>query len=88
MVDKELSILLLSVIIEYFSIEDTKALHGVLNGILSNFLQSEHNSLKTLAIETVMNFAASTQSLAVLKKYGNLIPLVIAAIDPEDQDMI
>lgn len=86
--DRELAILLLSVIIEYFSIEDTKAHHAVLNGILSNFLQSEHNSLKTLAIETVMNFAASTQSLAVLKKYGNLIPLVIAAIDPEDQDMI
>ena len=84
MVDRELAILLLSVIIEYFSIEDTKAHHGVLNGILSSFLQSEHNSLKTLAIETVMNFASSTQSLAVLKKYGNLIPLVIAAIDPED----
>lgn len=35
-----------------------------------------------------MNFAANTKSLAVLKKYGNLIPLVIQAIDFENEELI
>jgi len=49
--------LLLSVIIEYFSVDEIKAYYDQLNTIIEAFLQSEHQSLKTLAIETVNKIA-------------------------------
>jgi hypothetical protein len=69
--------LLLSVIIEYFSINEIKTYYETLNKIIEAYLQSEERELKTLAIETVTNFASNSKSVKVLKKYQNLIPLVI-----------
>jgi len=44
--------------------------------------------LKSLAIETVTKFASTSKSLKILKKYQNLIPLVIQALDSNDEEMI
>lgn len=52
---KELAMMLLSVIIEYFSINEINTYYGTLNPIIESYLQSEHGSLKKLAVETVNN---------------------------------
>ncbi len=48
---------LLSVIIEYFSVDEIRAYYDSLNKIIEGFLQCEYPSLKTLAIETVNKIA-------------------------------
>lgn len=55
--DKELAMLLLSVIIEYFSVDEIKTYYDALNKIIEGYLQSSSPSLKTLAIETVNKIA-------------------------------
>lgn len=49
--------ILLSVIIEYLSIDEIKVYYDSLNKIIEGYLQSEFVSLKTLAIETVNKIA-------------------------------
>ncbi len=85
---KELSMLLLSVIIEYFSVDEIKAYYDQLNTIIEAFLQSEHQSLKTLAIETVNKIAQTPKAVKILRKYKNLIPLVIKALSLDQEDLI
>lgn len=77
LIDKELAMILLSVIIEYFSVDEIKAYYDTLNKIIESHLQSEHPSLKTLAIETVNKIAQTPKAVKILKKYKNLIPLVL-----------
>jgi alpha-mannosidase len=80
--------ILLSVIIEYLGPAEIKSYYASLNQIIEGALKSDHRSLKTLGIETVTNFAQSNRSLAVLKKYQNIIPLVLQALNEEDEDSI
>ena len=80
--------LLLSVIIEYFSIEDIKASFDKLNAILEKCLGSQHESLKVLAIETVNTLAQTPNAIKVLRKYKNLIPLVINALSFDQEELI
>jgi hypothetical protein len=49
--------ILLSVIIEYFSVDEIKAYYDNLNQIIEDHLKSGVPSLQTLAIETVNKIA-------------------------------
>lgn len=86
--EKELAMILLSVIIEYFTHEEIQQYYDGLNPIIEAYLQSEEPSLKTLSIETVNKLACTTKAVQVLKKYNNLIPLVTDALDMNNEDLI
>ena len=72
--------ILLSVIIEYFSADEIKIYYDALNKIIEGHLQSGVPSLQTLAIETVNKIAQTPKAIRILKKYKNLIPLVMGAL--------
>lgn len=57
LIDKELAMVLLSVIIEYFSADEIKNYYDALNNIIEGHLRSGVVSLQTLAIETVNKIA-------------------------------
>jgi len=80
--------LLLSVIIEYLSTNEIKVYYEKLNMIIEANLKSGIPSLKQLAIQTVTQFASSAKSVSVLRKYQNLIPLVLHALDSDNEEMI
>ena len=54
---KELAMMLLSVIIEYFSLNEINTYYESLNVIIVQYLQSNVQSLKRLAVETVNNLS-------------------------------
>ena len=85
---KELAMMLLSVMIEYFSASDIGTYYDQLNPIIKQYLQSSHMSLKRLAVITVNNLTQTGHAIKVLKKYPDLIPLVLNAIDIEQEDLI
>lgn len=87
---KELAMMLLSVIIEYFSQNEINTYYSTLNPIIESYLKSDSPSLKKLAIETVNNLTqtGSGSAVKVLRQYPNLIPLVLNAIDLSQEDMI
>ena len=80
--------MLLSVMIEYFSASDIATYYDQLNPIIKTYLQSEHASLKRLAVVTVNNLTQTGHAVKVLKQYPDLIPLVLNAIDIEQEDLI
>jgi hypothetical protein len=80
LIDKELAMILLSVIIEYFSADEIKNYYDALNKIIESHLQSGIVSLQSLAIETVNKIAQTPKAIKILKKYKNLIPLVMNAL--------
>lgn len=80
--------ILLSVIIEYFSVDEIKAYYDNLNKIIESHLQSGVVSLQTLAIETVNKIAQTPKAIKILRKYKNLIPLVMNALQLDQEDMI
>ena len=80
--------MLLSVMIEYFSASDIGTYYDQLNPIIKQYLQSSHMSLKRLAVITVNNLTQTGHAIKVLKKYPDLIPLVLNAIDIEQEDLI
>jgi len=80
--------LLLSVIIEYFSVNEVRQYYEALNKIIETHLQSDHSSLKTLAVETVTQFVSSIKNVKILRKYSNLIPLVLRALDEDNEELI
>jgi len=86
--EKELAMILLSVIIEYFTHEEIQLYYDALNPIIETYLQSDEPSLKTLSIETVNKLACTSKAVQVLKKYNKLIPLVIDALDLGQEDLI
>lgn len=88
LLDKELGMILLSVIIEYFSADEIKIYYDALNKIIEGHLQSGIPSLQTLAIETVNKIAQTPKAIRILKKYKNLIPLVMGALQLDQEDMI
>ena len=88
LVQKELAMLLLSVMIEYFSITDIGTYYEQLNPIIKQYLQSDHASLKRLAVVTVNNLTQTDHGTKVLKQYPDLIPLVLNAIDISQEDLI
>lgn len=55
--NKELAMMLLSVIIEYFSVNEINTYYESLNQIIENYLRSDVPSLKRLAVETVNNLS-------------------------------
>ena len=73
--------MLLSVIIEYFSVNEINTYYENLNSIIEDYLQSDIPSLKRLAVLTVNNLTQTGSAIKVLKKYPKLIPLVLRAID-------
>lgn len=73
---KELAMILLSVIIEYFTHDEIKTYYDQLNPIIEQYLQSDIPSLKKLSVETVNQLALTPKAIQTLKKYSNLIPLV------------
>lgn len=88
LVKKELAMMLLSVIIEYFSVNEINTYYESLNPIIESYLQSSEPSLKRLAVETVNNLTQAQNAIKILKKYSNLIPLVLNALSLDDEDMI
>ena len=80
--------MLLSVMIEYFSASDISTYYDQLNPIIKQYLQSDHASLKRLAVITVNNLTQTGHALKVLKQYPDLIPLVLNAIDISQEDLI
>jgi hypothetical protein len=88
LVQKELGMILLSVIIEYFSVQEIDTYFDSLNNIIEQYLKSDVKSLKRLAVETVNNISQTNNAVKVLRKYPNLIPLVLGALSLDDEDMI
>jgi hypothetical protein len=86
--NKELAMMLLSVIIEYFSVNEINTYYESLNQIIENYLRSDVPSLKRLAVETVNNLSQTGSAIKVLKKYPNLIPLVLNALSLQEEDLI
>jgi hypothetical protein len=86
--DKELAMILLSVIIEYFSADEIKNYYDALNAIIEGHLRSGIVSLQTLAIDTVNKIAQTPKAIKILRKYKNLIPLVLGALQLDQEDMI
>jgi hypothetical protein len=80
--------MLLSVIIEYFGANEINTYYESLNKIIESYLESDIPSLKRLAVETVNNLSQTGSGIKVLKKYPNLIPLVLRAIDLNQEDLI
>ena len=80
--------MLLSVMIEYFSANDITTYYAQLNPIIQSYLQSNHSSLKRLAVVTVNNLTQTGYAIKVLRQYPELIPLVLNAIDIEQEDLI
>ena len=80
--------MLLSTIIEYFSINEIDTYYAPLNNIIENYLKSDVASLKRLAIDVVNNLATTQSGTKVMKKYPNLIPLVLNAVDMSQEDLI
>ena len=80
--------ILLSVIIEYFSADEIKNYYDALNTIIEGHLRSGILSLQTLAIETVNKIAQTPKAIKILRKYKNLIPLVLNALQLDQEDMI
>lgn len=79
---------LLSVIIEYFSIDEIKVYYDNLNQIIEGHLKSGVPSLQSLAIETVNKIAQNPKAIKILRKYKNLIPLVLQALSLDQEEMI
>jgi len=88
LVNKELAMMLLSVIIEYFSVNEINTYYDSLNVIIESYLKSDVPSLKRLAVETVNNLSQTGSAIKVLKKYPNLIPLVLNALSLDEEDLI
>ena len=87
--EKEQAMILLSVIIEYFSFEQVKLYYDQLNPIIEQYLKSDVPSLKTLSIETVNKLAQTPPAVQVMKKYHTLIPLVLNALEgQQNEDLI
>lgn len=80
--------MLLSVIIEYFTHDEIQQYYDGLNPIIESYLQSNEPSLRTLSIETVNKLACTSKAVQVLKKYNKLIPLVIDALDLSQEELI
>ena len=80
-VEKELAMVLLSVIVEYFTNEIIEQYYSQLNPIIEDYLRSDQPGLKKLSVETVNKLATTSDAVKVLKKYNTLIPLVVNALD-------
>ena len=80
--------ILLSVIIEYFTHDEIKNYYDGLNTIIENYLKSDVPSLRNLSIETVNKLACTPKAVQVLRKYNNLIPLVLNALDLDQEELI
>ncbi len=63
LVDKELAMILLSVIIEYFTHDEIKNYYDGLNPIIENYLKSDVPSLRNLSIETVNKLACTPKAV-------------------------
>lgn len=85
---KELAMILLSVIIEYFSLDEIQNYYDQLNPIIEGYLQSNVPSLQTLSIQCVQGLSMIPKSVTVLKKYNKLIPLTLNALDMNNEDLV
>lgn len=88
LINKELAMMLLKVIIEYFSVTEINTYYAQLNPVIESYLQSDVPSLKRLAVEVVNNLTQTGSAVKVLKKYNNLIPLVLQALSIDDEELI
>ena len=73
LVDKELAMILLSVIIEYFSADEIKNYYDALNTIIEGHLRSGVVSLQTLAIDTVNKIAQTPKAIKIKMQCCNHI---------------
>ena len=80
--------LLLSVIIEYFGAEEIEQYYASLNPTIENYLRADEPGLKKLSVATVNKLAQTPKAIQVLRKYNQLIPLMTAALDTEDDESI
>lgn len=85
--DKELAMILLSVVIEYFTHVEIETYYPQLNPMIEGYLQSNIPSLQSLSIETVNNLASVPSAVKVLKKYSTLIPLTLNALDLNNEEL-
>ena len=79
--------ILLSVIIEYFTHVEIETYYHQLNPMIEGYLQSNIPSLQSLSIETVNNLASVPSAVKVLKKYSTLIPLTLNALDLDNEEL-
>lgn len=80
--------MLLSVTIEYLSRDEIKTLYDRIHDMMVVSLESGQESLVELAITSIMNLATSTQNLKVLKKFQELLPLILQSMDGNNEDIL
>lgn len=84
--DQELSLLLLSVLIEYFGKEEIKTHFDNINIILQGSLKSETDSVVDFGITCIKNFAKATSNVKVLKAIQQMLPDILGSLTEENED--
>ena len=86
--DQELSLLLLSVLVEYFQKDEIKAYYNDIDIILKGSLKSEHQSIVDFGISCIKNFSKATSNVKVLKSIQEMIPDILNSITEDNEDRI
>lgn len=87
-VGQELSLLLLSYLIEYLPKDDIKAHFDDISTILSTSLKSSHSSVVDFSIKCIKNCASATSNVKVLKSIQTMIPSMLDTLSEENEDRI
>lgn len=86
--DQELSLLLLSVLVEYFGKEEIKVYYDNVSIILKGSLKSGHESIVDFGITCIKNFAKVTSNVKVLKSIQEMIPDILNSLSEDNEDRI
>jgi len=84
--DQELSLLLLSVLIEYFGKEEIKTHFDNISVILQGSLKSQTDSIVDFGITCIKNFSKATSNVKVLKSIQQMIPDILSSLSEENED--
>ena len=87
-VGQELSLLLLSYLIEYLSKDDIKEHFDDISKILSISLKSDHSSVVDFSIKCIKNCASATSNVKVLKSIQKMIPDILDTLSEENEERI
>lgn len=80
--------MLLSVIIEYLSKDDIKTLYDKIHSFILEGLKHQNKAIKLYSIKAITSIAKTTQNVKVLKNFQQLIPLILQALDKDEEDSI
>lgn len=87
-VAQELSLLLLSYLIEYLSKDDIKNHFDEINSILSASLKSEHSSVVDFSIKSIKKCADATSNVKVLKCIQAMVPSILDTLTEDNEERI